>query len=242
VLGGTVAYYSVLTQSPWSSVIFSMCTGQKRLIGPYPLSRYDPQGSVCDAYMQTYCNQPANQSQEVCGCFEDQKTLAVQEEKLKVALPVTCFGTKCAKGKAYKTSNMTTLPCNLTVCQQTITTAPGVFNDSDTYLYCGGSFFDRAGESTTYNPTVSPVVPSDTTDPSAQTDLYTWILFGISAVMFLLLIFLLFGAKPSPTIKKTITKSKPAPPTWAYVPTAANPSPTLWSQPPSFALVQPEPY
>jgi hypothetical protein len=221
-IGDGLGAYTIQTKLNWSTAIMAMCTGQSRAIGINPLLKYDPQGATCDEFMLNYCQQPANRTQDVCGCFADQTSLVVKEQELRVALPVTCFGTRCAKGRAYKTSNMTTLPCNLTVCQQVIQTAPGVINDSDTFLYCGGSFFDRAGQAQPTSPLLS--LPPNTDDQdrdTEQTSLYTWILYGISAVMFLLLIFLLFGAKPA----APRTSTSPIPTSWAsnFTPSWASP-------------------
>lgn len=200
----TITFDSILE---WESqALLPMCMGGLRFISAYPLVRYTGQTDRCDEFMTNeWCvDQRLNRNTE-CECLSELPEIEKKSQELGVALPVICFGEGCATDNTYKTLAMLDQPCNLTICEQTVREAPGVIDQSTNTVFCGGQFFRQDGSST--NPNVSPVTsPAATTGDDAP--FYVWIMLGISGIIFVVLIFLLFYKKPirSPSILRQIKK------------------------------------
>jgi hypothetical protein len=183
--------FNIITDWPNQNVQ-PMCMGRSSYIGPYALTRFLPQSDRCDYFMLNtwYKQHPTNPEN---ACFAELPAIQQKSTDLQVSLPVTCFGEKCSSTKAYRTFSMLSQPCNLTICQQTIHSSPGVFNSSTDTIYCGGQFFSATSDLPAL-PSVSPISTSSVT--STDTPFYTWLMLAVSAVLFLLLIYLLFAPRP----------------------------------------------
>jgi hypothetical protein len=178
--------------------------GRTEFLGPYNLFRYTPQSDSCDAWMRdNWCVNNINNVE--CACFEELPGIEAKSAALKVDLPVICFGPTCATQNTYKTQQMLSKPCNLTVCQQTVNTTPGVINEGDDTVFCGGQFFKPTGEIA--QPTIT-IINNDDTVGNTSTPFYVWIMLGVSGLLFLLLIYLLFAPseKKKPSILREIEK------------------------------------
>lgn len=189
-----IASVTVSALLTWASqAVEPMCMGENFFIGPYSLNRYLPQSARCDYFMtNTWCAQYPNNSE--CSCFKDQVTVEQKSQALGANLPVICFGQDCATTTSYKTQAMLAMPCNLTVCEQAIRSSPGIFNEGQETIFCGGQFFTPTASLAT--PSVSPVSSSSTSSASTTTPFYTWLLLSIAAVLFVLLIYMLFSERP----------------------------------------------
>lgn len=179
----------------WTSSVFDMCMGETRFVGPYPLSRFYPQSERCDYFMTNqFCNNPINVAHEpdACSCITEEPAIEAQSQQLGVTLPVICFGTACATTRSYKTNNMLSQPCNLTICQQIISSTPGIVNEGQDTIFCGGQFYKANGSIVA--PSVSP--DSAPTTSSESTPFYVWIMLAVSAVLFVVLVILLFMDRP----------------------------------------------
>lgn len=183
----------------WENVnVYNQCMGRGAYIGLFYLNRFQPQSFRCDTFMTQYCSKPENINSDACACFKELPDIIQKSEELKVELPVICFGEKCSTLNSYKTRNMLSNPCNLTICQQIINQSPGIINDTQTSVYCSGQFYTKSDNAiTTVIPntttTVTVVVPATNQKTTNQTSIYSWVILGISGLLFLLLIFLLFS-------------------------------------------------
>lgn len=187
----------LVTVATWESEsVYSMCMGKIGFIGNFALDRYKPQSTRCDAYMQTnWCvSHPDN---EECGCFKDLVSIQAKSQDLKVNLPVLCFGQTCALKNTYKTNNILSQPCSITICQQTINSTPGIINAGEDTIFCAGQFFNEQGILPA-PVNILPANPSDTGVTNTGTPFYVWIMVGVSGILFVLLVFLLFGSRPKP--------------------------------------------
>lgn len=190
----------------WNDRVIEMCKGAQGFIGAFKLEAYGPNTEACDTFMTSYCANPLNLPKDVCSCFRELPALQQKSQQIGVDLPVTCFGsgdstaegTKCAQGLGYRTLNMLSLPCNLTICEQVVKEHGGVILDQSTNtIFCGGQYFQRAG--TVVQPQVSIPPTTGNAVTTSSTPYYVWIMFGVAAVLFGLLMFLMFA----PTPKKT---------------------------------------
>jgi hypothetical protein len=187
----SITFNSIQSWIPTNMI--EMCFGETRYIDVYPLTRYYPQSQRCDTFMTTqYCPQPGNASSDACSCIAEQPALEAQSKILKTTLPVVCFGQKCATTASYKTNNMLSQPCNLTICQQIISSTPGIVNEGQDTIFCGGRFYESNGN--IVQPSISILPPATTS--SEETPFYVWIMLGVSAVLFAILVILLFSDKP----------------------------------------------
>lgn len=181
---------------PWTSSLFEMCMGETRYVDAFPLSRYYPQSERCDYFMsQQFCNNPVNQANNPgpCACLIEEPGLEAESKKLGVTLPVVCFGEGCATERSYKTNNMMSQPCNLTICQQIISSTPGIINEGQDTIFCGGQFYKANG--TIVAPSLTPL-PAPSNQQQEGTPFYVWIMLGVSAVLFVVLVVLLFTERP----------------------------------------------
>ncbi len=178
----------------WTSqALLPMCMGVTNFIGEYPLSRFFPQSGRCDAFMaNTWCTKFLQNTE--CSCFAELPGIEAKANQYQVNLPVICFGQNCSLQKSYKTNNMLSTPCNISICQQRINQAPGIVNTSTDTIYCGGQFFNQSGQ-IPGQPSATPL-PAPTNPTSSGTPFYTWIMLGVAGVLFIVLIFLLFAEKP----------------------------------------------
>lgn len=168
------------------------CMSNLEFIGPFALVRYTPQSERCDYFMTNTwcCPDCGNLNTSPCACFRDLPAIEAKSKELGVDLPVTCFGEDCATENSYKTLNMLAIPCNITVCQQTVSTTPGIIDDSTDTVFCAGQFFQANGTISNPTPTISVVNGGPT---EADAPFYVWIMFAVSAVLFIILIYLLFA-------------------------------------------------
>lgn len=172
----------------WETVRREMCMGTLKTIGTFSIPAYAPQSSWCDNYMTTkFCVSQPNDPR--CACVAEQQDLNAQANANGVTLPVTCFGYKCATSRSYRTSAMNDQPCSLTLCRQIITQTPGVINEGTFQIFCGGQFFNQKGETPSTMPAPDPTIIDVGASP---TPFYTWVMLGVSGILFLMLVFLLF--------------------------------------------------
>lgn len=190
-----ITAFTVLDSSDWNTnVIPSACNGNTKYIGSFPLVRYQPQSASCDAAISALCATHP-ESNPICGCFADVIALEDQSTIAGINLPVTCFGQRC-NGIAYKTADMVSQTCNLTVCEQTITASPGIVQDGNFTIYCGGRFFQKNGQlvSPTTNSSSAPI-----TIPPTSNSTSSWIAYavvGVGLLLCIVLVFLIFSPKP----------------------------------------------
>lgn len=194
----------------WNTqVLPKACMGKKYSIGVFELDRFNSPGQRCDYFMQDYCNQGDNLSTlTACGCFEDLISIKEKSIEAGVDLPVLCFGEKCASSRTYKTTGILNKPCNITLCRQIMNeTATNFFNESKQTIYCAGHFYDNTSDLEQSIPT--PLANNAET-PSSGESFYVWIILGVSALLFILLIFLMFTRrKPKTTsVVDQLTKIK----------------------------------
>lgn len=185
------------TVEQWSAALFTMCMGETRYVNGFPLSRFYPQSERCDYFMTNqFCSVPLNQTQyaDACACIVEQPALEAKGAKVGVPLPVVCFGTQCATQLSYKTNNMMAQPCNLTICQQVISSSPGIINQGQDTIFCGGQFFKTNG--TLIVPSVTPQPDVPNSGKGEDNPFYVWVMLGVSATLFVILIVLLFTEKP----------------------------------------------
>lgn len=176
------------TIQPWFNLLSQMCMGKQQFFGTSPLTRFNGQEQRCDYFMaQQWCNTRINNTE--CGCFKDQPGLNTKSQQLGVQLPVICFGENCGQNNTYRTFQMVEQPCNLTVCQQVIKESPGVIDEGSDTVYCGGQFYKQ--NATPVSPSI--VVASSPGSGAEVTPFYVWIMLGISAVIFIVLVIMLFG-------------------------------------------------
>lgn len=217
----TVKTIEIVDSSDWNSVVLpSACGGTLKRIGKYGLTRYQPQTSRCDAFMTNLCNTATNPAANpLCGCFVDETDLENRVQTLGVNLPVTCFGPRCAGDSvAYRTAVMAAEACNLTICQQTIQASPGVIQDGEFTIYCGGQYYQRNGQVIT-PPAASSQTGTTANAASATTSSASqWISYAVlGAGMFicLILVFLIFSPKArignDPVLQQiqSLVRSKP---------------------------------
>jgi len=186
----------VSTPSPVSQALLPQCLGKLEFLGPFSLVRFTPQSERCDAFMtDTWCAEGTTTlNNEECSCFKELPDIEQKSEDLGVALPVICFGEKCATENTYKTLMMLSRPCNLTICQQTVSSTPGIINEGQDTVFCGGQFFKQNGQIA--NPSVSPIPGPSNPTSGEEAPFYVWIMLGASGILFLVLVYLLFAAPP----------------------------------------------
>jgi len=191
----SIASIQFLSILDWNSqALEPMCMGQQEYIGYNPLTRFQGQTPRCDTFMgSTWCAQSSpNISNTECSCFQELPEIEAKSEQLNVDLPVICFGQGCATQTSYKTLSMLSKPCNLTICQQTVESTPGIVNQGQDTVFCGGQFYKQNG--TIVQPSVSPLV-TPTNTSSSETPFYVWIMLGVSGLLFAILVYLLFSDK-----------------------------------------------
>lgn len=194
-----------------NEVVVPACMGKQQLLGSNVLTYLEPQKNYCNNYMkEAFCAK--NPQHEYCSCFAELPVVQKLSQSLDppVNLPVICFGPQCATKNSYKTQGMLQDPCNLILCRTTINETPGIFNNETDQVFCGGQY---------YNSTTPVVIPSastippptDVADGNEQSEpFYIWIMIAVSALLFILLIYLFFTS-PSPhksSVGRQITKLK----------------------------------
>ena len=109
---------------------------------------------------------------------------------------------------------MMSQPCNLTICQQVISSTPGIVNEGTDVIFCGGEFYKQ--NASIVVPTVTIVPPK--ARATEETPFYVWIMLGVSGIMFVILVILLFMDKPKKgssvlrQIRKLQSQKSPPPP------------------------------
>jgi len=181
-------------------VVFPGCMGKHQILENSLLRYLQPQTAYCDDYMENkHCTLLL--SSDECSCFREllfvEKLSEQVRDNVRINFPVICFGPDCATKRSYKTLAMVQDPCNLILCRSTIKETPGIFNDSQDQVFCGGQYYT---ESTPISipsaiPLPSPQPVQNGNEKSAP--FYIWIMIGISALLFMLLIYLFFTAPPS---------------------------------------------
>jgi hypothetical protein len=181
----------------WHQTVSDMCMGSVGNVGDYSLVKYAPQGAFCDDFMEnTWCKDPSRLENPECGCIKDMQTdIKILSRKYGVDLPVLCFGKNCGStsAKTYKTLNMLSKPCNLNVCQQDITaisdSKDSIIDKSKQKVFCGGTFYNNVRN--VGAPEVD-LIDRTSKDLPESTPFYTWILMGLSVLVFMILIFTMF--------------------------------------------------
>lgn len=181
------------TVNNWESDnLVSQCMGKLQFIGEFSLTRYQPQTDRCDEFMtNTWC--PANINNTECACFKELPAIEEKSKRLGVNLPVICFGEGCATENSYKTLGFLNQPCNLTVCQQIVNETPGVIDEGQDTVFCGGQFFNSSAN--VVQPTIT-VIPPNAPTSNDEAPFYVWIMLGVSGILFFVLIYLLFAQPP----------------------------------------------
>lgn len=189
----TFIYFTDILDWP-SQALQPMCLGTLEFIGPFSLTRFTPQSQRCDTFMtDTWCDPDTPRIDNVeCSCFKELPDIEQKSKELGVDLPVICFGIECATRESYKTLGMLSKPCNLTICQQTINATPGIVNQGTDTVFCGGQFFQQNGNLVQPTVTAIPGPPAKITKEDAPW--YVWIMLGASALLFLVLVYLMFGS------------------------------------------------
>jgi hypothetical protein len=179
-----------------SQAMLPQCMGKLEFIGLFSLVRYTPQTDRCDAFMMdTWCCPSCTMLNNVeCACFKELPEIEAKSAKLGVELPVICFGEQCATENTYKTKGMLEKPCNLTICQQTINSTPGIINEGEDVVFCGGQFFKQNGDIA--QPSITPIPGPPTPTTGEDAPFYVWIMLGASGILFMVLVYLLFAAPP----------------------------------------------
>lgn len=185
--------WSELIMRDWfKEIVPNMCMGRTNTISKYALTLYTPGSMNCDAFMENvFCKGDVLNTDAKCGCFKDRKQIYEQSLQRNISLPITCFGQNCSLNRSYKTTNMATVPCNITLCEQTISAGTEGVKDNQK-LYCSGYFYHSQNE-LSEQPVNIIKKPSNTPD---SYPFYTWIIIGVSVVLFWLLIFLMFTTTP----------------------------------------------
>jgi hypothetical protein len=151
---------------------------------------------------KVFCANASNIDKDECACIKDLTTVTEKSLQLKVSLPVICFGENCAQKNSYKTKGMVQQPCNFTICQQIFNQAPDIFVGSENKIFCSGRFFNDVNLANSTNAnnagTVSDLDISDTPNRVTKNEFpfYVWIMLGIGSLLFIVLIYLMFGPKP----------------------------------------------
>jgi hypothetical protein len=202
MLAAPIANINFTSILNWNSgAMVPMCMGKSEFIGLFVLNRYFPTSDRCDTFMSnTWCS--ANINNTECSCFKELPGIEQKSVDLKVNLPVICFGENCATLRTYKTSGMLSKPCNLTICQQTVNATPGIINAGTDTVFCGGQFYTENGDISV--PSVTPLPSPGGNTKSSGTPFYVWIMLGVSGLLFLILVYLLFA--PSKGGKSSILR------------------------------------
>lgn len=209
-----VVKFIVVTAESWEdTVVPRMCMDEPMYLSGNPLVRYTMGSDRCDQYTQdTYCKR--NPGAELCNCIEGIARIAklgTLKDGTKVSVPVTCFDDLCATTKSYKTSAMQKQPCNFTICQQKINLiGENIFDGSTHEVFCGNTFFsDEAAENA--EPTISDkeFTSSTVATSTTETPYYVWVMIGVSGVIFILLIFLMFSPKPKKSVRPSKSRAPP---------------------------------
>lgn len=194
-------WFQIEDQLDWENeAVSQMCMGYDFTIGSYHLSRYEPHKPRCDYFMsEQFCGKGTVRREvlEECACFRESEKVNEKTLGTGIALPVTCFGETCSLGRSYKTQQMIVIPCSFTVCEQNISQG-NVNAQGESTIYCNGQMYDTQGKpkATKLNDNSidqkEPIVAKTQVVETSES-FYTWIILGVSGVLFLLLIFLLFS-------------------------------------------------
>lgn len=186
------------------------CLGNQKFIGPQKLTKYTPQSSACDSYMQNvYC--AANPTTTPCACITNQADVDTFAKKAGIDLSVTCLNKECARNDSYKTNAMLTIPCSINLCKQTLTAnAANLRQDhSQNVIYCSGHYFNQQGvdlgidngvDETPLPPeNVKPtteqniVKKQDRSRTTEKVPMITWIMMAVGFLIMGILIVLFFS-------------------------------------------------
>jgi len=248
---------------PWDNHIMDMCMGSPKFMSQYMLSRYTPHTEACNAFMEgTWCKADGKHiHSDACACFEEiPKVQALGQSQSgddgqSVSLPVACFGQRCATRNAYRTSNMLTVPCNITLCQQKIASIGDLNPDQTAEIFCGGQFYQTVD---TIDPRDDISVASAMTDHTDTHDLGSssqkvgfpvFIMLGVSGLIFFVLVYFMFKS-PAGRHQQKIQAAMGGAPAAAPAPTAPAPSqnaqqavqaPAVQAQPEVQTTTQPAP-
>jgi hypothetical protein len=137
-------HFERLRDDPAETVVINMCMGQEVYFGGQPFGAYRPQSAACDSLMTTFCAKGTNiDDKRQCGCMRDRRDLAA--EYPGATLPVTCMGTNCALGYAYRTRAMLEEQCSQRICELSVElTGEDLSNSTDSRVFCGQDFYQFA--------------------------------------------------------------------------------------------------
>jgi hypothetical protein len=94
--------------------------------------------------------------------------------------------------------------CNLTICKQTILSSPGIIQDGNYTIYCGGHFFDKQGA--LIQP-VASVPDKEAAAPISSASVWVpYIVVGVGMLICLILVFLIFSPKPRMSVDATFSQ------------------------------------
>ena len=188
-----IAGFQVLEQRSWDDVIVpDMCMGRVFTLGATALRRFRPGHEKCDAFMEkTFCVDERLDLDTRCSCYKD--LIGVKEEStlIGIALPVTCFGRSCATTRSYKSATMLQKPCQLTVCRQILREEGLIAGTRSRVVTCAGKFFEHQRD-VPAETVGGRVDPASNEDLSGATPASSWLVFGVTAVLLLVFVFLMF--------------------------------------------------
>lgn len=185
----------------WNMLIRQQCLGRVVQVNGYDLLRYQGQTNTCDTFMTNYCALHVNSPE--CGCF-----LAQKSHTLK-STGVACVSQDCVGQRTYKTKAMLERPCNQTLCQQIIKTDPNNENliQVNNKIYCNSNYFDKDTQEVSKDSNQATNEVGEVQNTSSETNTthtqnlkvtskptpwYTWIIIGISCVLFIILTTLIY--------------------------------------------------
>ncbi len=188
----------IVFQSIWNDLVLSMCDGQVHNIGPYTMTRYQPQGERCDYFIPNqYCTfSNYLETKEICGCFLDLGDIERRSVVDGVNLPVLCFGQHCANERSYRSAAILAKDCHFTLCQQIIDTAEA-FQGQAT-VFCGGHFFDTSSSvsAATIIPSVSALNGIQPDTPADSGISYVvWVVVAVVVVLIGILAYFMFKSR-----------------------------------------------
>lgn len=208
-----VRHIQIIKLRDWDTdVLEPLCMGRYRTLGSSPLSRYNPGQERCDYYMENqYCIGDRLQKSTSCGCYKNLQVIKTRSANLGVDLPVICFGEECSTTRTYKSQQMLSKPCNITICRQKIFESDGVYGTTSQDVFCGGHFFQNKGE--LERPSAVAILDVYEGVKGKKNDYITWVVLSVASVLFCLLVFLMFSSKTSKKSPSILNKIKELPKT-----------------------------
>lgn len=178
--------------------LISMCMGSIQRIGANVLTRFIPQSSRCDTFMNNLNNSHRGMY-AVNDCLQQAVDWEVRSIREGFDYPPMCFAEACARENTYKTRKIIERPCSSTICRQKVIESPGVIDKGSSSVHCNGQFFKANGDLDFGEESEANVVGTENrqgTDPgsdkSGEEPYYTWVMFGVSGFLLIFLVVMMF--------------------------------------------------